>query len=208
MRSTTAASPSSTPRGRPRSLDAKRAILDAARELVGKGGYNAATIEAVAARSGVAKTTIYRWWPNRNALLVDLLVELATSAAPPPTTQTQEPLETLYTELANVAEASESLPGRLLSSLLGEAECDLTVHEALQTQIFIPRRKATAAVIRQAQLSGTLRSDVSPLVAVDLFFGPLFYRKFIRRETVTRAFVKQAFRGVLAGLQPRPPRRK
>src|SRR5262245_17443223 len=71
-------------RGRPRSQRARRAVLDAARELVGKGGYDAATIEAIAARSGVAKTTIYRSWPNRAALVVDLLMEMARATVPPP----------------------------------------------------------------------------------------------------------------------------
>ncbi|MGH3054443.1 MAG: TetR/AcrR family transcriptional regulator, partial [Gaiellaceae bacterium] len=52
-------------RGRPRSQRARRAVLEAARTLVEKGGYPATTIEAIAAESKVAKTTIYRWWPNR-----------------------------------------------------------------------------------------------------------------------------------------------
>src|SRR5258705_3539444 len=201
MGSIPAANPISTPRGRPRSLDAKRAILDAARDLVEKGGYSAATIEAVAARSGVAKTTIYRWWPNRNALLVDLLVELATVAAPPPSGQ--DPVQALRTELLLVGQASDMLPGRLLSSLLGEAECDPEAQAALKREIFTPRRKATAAVVREAQLAGAIRSDIAPKLAVDLLFGPLFYRRYVRHEPVPPAFVKEIFKQVLFGLRPR-----
>src|SRR5512132_594495 len=67
---------SPSPRGGPRSLRAKRAILDAVHELVEKGVYDAATMEATAERAGVAKTTIYRWWPNRPALVVDVLFEM------------------------------------------------------------------------------------------------------------------------------------
>ena len=74
-------SPSPASPGRPRSLRAQRDILDATSERIEKGGYPAATIEAIAARSGVAKTTIYRWWPNRAALVVDLLVQVAAEAA-------------------------------------------------------------------------------------------------------------------------------
>src|SRR6266480_2100827 len=70
--------------GRPRSQRAKRAIFNAVRALVAEGGYPAATIEAIAERSGVAKTTIYRWWANRPALVVEVLVEMATEVAPPP----------------------------------------------------------------------------------------------------------------------------
>lgn len=194
------ASPSPTPAvpGRPRSERARQAVLDAARALIEKGGYPTATIDAIAARSGVAKTTIYRWWPNRAALVVDLLVELAAQAAPPPAGG--DPLGELRTELRLVAEAANALPGRLLISLLGEAEHDPDIRAALVDRLFNPRRKATAKVIHRAQDSGVLRRDVPPLVAVDLFFGPLFYRKFVRGEPATAVFVKQVFDNVLAGL--------
>lgn len=69
-------------RGRPRSARARRAVLAATRALVEKGGYAAATIEAIAARCGVPKTTIYRAWPTRPALVVDLLMEMAGQARP------------------------------------------------------------------------------------------------------------------------------
>ena len=201
-------SPSRPPaaRGRPRSQRARRAVLDAVRELVEKGGYPAATIEAIAARAGVAKTTIYRWWPNRAALVVDLLVEIAAVAAPPPAGP--DPLEALRTELRLVAEAAESLPGRLLGSLLGEAQNDRDVRDALLTRLFNPRRKATAAVIRQAQLAGSFRKDVPPLIAVDLLFGPVFYRKYLRHESVRNGYVRHVFKHVLAGLSAHPRARR
>lgn len=202
------ASPSPTPAvpGRPRSERAKQAVLDAVRSLIVKGGYPAATIDAVAARSGVAKTTIYRWWPNRAALVVDLLVELAAVAAPPPAGG--DPLGELRTEHRLVAEAANDLPGRLLISLLGEAEHDPDIRAALLDRLFTPRRRETAKVIRRAQVAGLLRRDVAPLVAADLFFGPLFYRKFVRGEAVTAGFVKQVFDNVLSGLLARRAPRK
>ena len=198
-------SASSSPpvRGRPRSQDARRAVLNATRALVQKGGYAAATIDAIAARSGVAKTTIYRWWPNRAALVVDLLVQIAAAAAPPPAAG-RDPLRALRTELGRVAAAADALPGRLLISLLGEAEHDPDIRTALRDGLFNPRREATARVIRQAQVAGDLGDDVPPLVACDLLFGPLFYRRFVRHEAVTEDFVKQVFQHFVAGLEPRP----
>jgi AcrR family transcriptional regulator len=172
--------------------------LDATRALVEKGGYSAASIEAIAARSGVAKTTIYRWWPNRAALVVDLLLELADAAAPPPAAG--DPMRELRCELRRVAEASEALPGKLLISLLGEAERDPDIRAALVSGLFTPRRKATANAIRRAQLSGALRGDIPPFIATDLLYGPLFYRKYIRNESVTGPFVQQVMKYVLDGL--------
>src|SRR5438552_11331081 len=151
--------------GRPRSEHARRAVLDAALTLFEKGGYPATTIESIAARSGVAKTTIYRGWPNRAALMVDLLLRVAAEAAPPPVGR--DPVRALRTELLLVAEAAEALPGRLLMALLGEAQHDPDVRAALLGGLFDPRRRATAQVIRQAQDQGALRQGVPPLVAVD-----------------------------------------
>jgi len=173
-------------------------VLDAAWALVREGGYPAATIEAIAARSGVAKTTIYRRWPNRAALLVDLLVQMATAEAPPPSGR--DPLRALRTELREVARAADDVTGRLLASLLGEAHHDPAIHAALMRSVFVPRRKATAQVILQAQRSGVLRAGVPPLIAVDLFFGPLFYRRFVRHEPVGEGYVTQVFDHVLEGL--------
>jgi AcrR family transcriptional regulator len=194
------------PRGRPRSEHARNAVVAAALALVEKGGYSAATIEAIADRSGVAKTTIYRWWPNRAALVVDLLVQIAAEAAPPPAGG--HPLRAIRRELRLVAAASEALPGRLLISLLGEAEHDPDIQTALLQRLFTPRRKATALVIRRAQDTGLLRRGVNPRLVGDLFYGPLFYRKFIRHESVGGAFVGQVFRQVLAGMRPEPKPRK
>ena len=194
--------PASAPRGRPRSERARRAVLDAARSLFQEGGYHAATIEAIAARSGVAKTTIYRWWSNRATLVVELLLRVAADVAPAPSGR--DPMRALRTELHRVAEAADALPGRLLLSLLGEAQHDEDVRTALLEGLFNPRRRATAEFVRRAQLSGRLREGVPPLVAVDLLYGPLFYRKFVRQEPVTHDFVRQVFELVLTGIGPDP----
>ena len=195
------ASPSPAVRGRPRSLRAQRAVLKAVRELVEKGGYAAATIEAIAARSGVAKTTIYRWWPNRPTLVVDLLMEMAAQAVPPPAGP--DPLGAVRTEMRGIAAASDQLMGRLLTSLLGEAQRDPEIRTALLNGLFYPRSVATGKMIRQAQASGLLRKDVPTKVAVDLLVGPLFYRMFVRHQPLSDAFVAHVFRCVMTGLEKR-----
>jgi AcrR family transcriptional regulator len=176
------------------------------RDLVDQEGYPAATIEAIAARSGVAKTTIYRWWPHRPALAVEVLAEMASAVAPAP--EEGDPVQALRTELRRVAEAIDGLPGRLLLSLLGEAQQDPETHDALLRGIFEPRRRATARVIRRGQVSGALRRDVPPLVAVDMLYGPLFYRGFILHEAVSGGFVRQVLQHVLDGLLTHPASRR
>ena len=187
-------------RGRPRSEHARRAVLDATLALVQEGGYPAATIEEISTRSGVAKTTIYRRWPSRPALVVDLLMEMAAGMAPPPAGP--NPLRALRIELSQVARAASALPGRLMISLIAEAQNDPSVRAALRKGLFNPRRKATAEVVRRAQAAGQLRAGVPARVAVDILFGPVFYRRLLRDEPVTAWFVGQVFEHAMEGLGP------
>lgn len=198
-------SPSASP-GRPRSEQARRAVLDAARALFAEQGYGAATIEAIAARSGVAKTTIYRSWSSRAAILVDVLVEMASALVPPP--RSGDPMRAMATELRGIVGAINGPMGRLLTSLLGDAQVEPQVRAVLIERLFRPRSDASAGNISRAQAGGALRSDVPPHVAVDLLVGPLFYRMFVQHQPVTDTFVKQVLQYVVEGLRPPGGRRR
>jgi AcrR family transcriptional regulator len=192
--------PARAPRGRPRSEQARRAILAAALELVRDEGYRAVTIESVAKRAGVARTTIYRWWPSVAALLVDVLMELSNVVAPPPTGD--DPLRAIRLEMRRIAAAMPELPGRVLSALMGEAQHDPRIRAELLDRLIYPRREASARAIRDAQARGLLRDDVSPYVATDLFYGPIFYRMLAGHEPTTERFATQVFERVRDGLAP------
>jgi AcrR family transcriptional regulator len=197
---------SSPAAGRPRSAEAQRAVLDAARELFAAGGYAAATIDAVAARSGVAKTTIYRWWPNRASLLVEVLAEVHTAAVPLPASG--EPVRAIVGELRDAAAAANGLTGQLLTALIGEAQHDPEVRTELLEGLFYPRRATTARVIHRAQEAGAIRPDVPLDIAADLLFGPLFYRMLVRHDVVTKTFMLQVFRYAMDGLATKPASRR
>jgi AcrR family transcriptional regulator len=175
-------------------------VLDAARAQFVEQGYPAATIEAIAARSGVAKTTIYRSWPSRAAILVDVLVEMASALVPPP--RGGDPMRAMSTELRGIVGAINGPLGRLLTSLLGDAQVEPQVRSALIERLFRPRSDASAGNISRAQAGGALRSDVPAHVAVDLLVGPLFYRMFVQHQPVTDTFVKQVLQYVVEGLRP------
>jgi len=191
----------SAPRGRRRSEHVGQAVLEATRALINEGGYSAATIEAISARSGVAKTSIYRRWPNRATLVVDLLMRIATEAVPVPTGR--DPQRALRTEMKGVAEVADQLPGQLLRALLGEAQRDPEVATALIDGVFHPRSDASSRAIRRAQAEGSLREDIPPLLAVDLLFGPIFYRMLVRHQPLNDAYVGQVFKYVTEGLKAR-----
>jgi hypothetical protein len=87
-------------------------------------------------------------------------------------------------------------------ALTSEALNDPEVRDALLLGLFAPRRKASAEMVRRAQESGALRPDVSPEIAVDLIFGPLFYRGLIRQEQVTDGYLRQLYQFAMTGLKP------
>jgi len=201
MPSTSPKTPVRATRGRPRSEQARRAIIAAALELLRDEGYRAATIDSVAKRAGVARTTIYRWWPSVAALLVDVLMDLSNEVAPPPVVG-PDPLRAIRLEMRHIAAASSGLAGRVFTTLLGEAQHDPHIRTELLDRLIHPRREASARAIRAAQARGLLRDDVSPAVATDLFFGPIFYRMFAGHEPTTERFATQTFERVRDGLAP------
>ena len=193
--------------GRRRSEHVGRAVIEATRALIAEGGYSAATIEAISARSGVAKTSIYRRWPNRATIVVELLMRTATEAVPIPTGR--NPKRALRTEMEGVAGVSDQLPGQLLRALLGVAQSDPEVAAALVEGVFLPRSEASSRAVRRAQVEGSLREDIPPLLAVDILFGPIFYRLLVRHQPLNDAYVGQVFKYVIEGLkaQTKPARR-
>ncbi len=126
-------------------------------------------------------------------------MQMAAEGVPPPTGP--DPLGAVRTEMRGIAGAGDHLMGRLLTSLLGEAQRDPEIRTALLDGLFHPRTAATAKMIRQAQKSGALRKDVPAHVVVDLLVGPLFYRMFVRHQPLNDAFVAQVFRAVTTGLE-------
>jgi len=163
------------PRGRPRRAAARRVIVDATLELIGEGGFQAATMDAIATRAGVGKTTIYRRWPSKEALLADALHELAT---PPPAPAADESLyELLHAYLLDQErELGDPRVARLLPGLLGELESNPEFAAAWVERVVRPRRRAIVEVLQEALERGELRAGVDPDVVADLLLGPPFLR--------------------------------
>ena len=201
MPSASPKTPVRTTRGRPRSEQARRAILAAALELVRDEGYRAVTIDSVAKRAGVARTTIYRWWPSVAALLVDVLMDLSNIVAPPPVVG-DDPLRAIRIEMRRIAAVGSELAGRLFTGLLGDAQHDPRVRTELLERLIYPRREASARSLRDAQARGLLRDDVNPYVALDLFYGPIFYRMLAGHEPMTERFATQVFERARDGMAP------
>jgi AcrR family transcriptional regulator len=183
----------------PRTLSpaAHTKILDAATELLRENGIDGFTVEAVAHRSGVAKTTIYRHFDSAHQLVVDAIGCLVSPVATPNTGSLRGDLLELFGRqlpLAADAQLRSMLLGLLVAS---DADADLAkVLEELQDQRITPVR----TVVELARARGELRGDVDVEHAVDLIQGPLFMRAVIRQLPITEHDLVAMVDLIVAGL--------
>jgi AcrR family transcriptional regulator len=173
------------PQERRRSESARRAILDATLSLVREKGLAALTVEGIAARAGVGKQTIYRWWPSKGVVAVDALLE----AAGPGIELAHHP--DLWTDLAellgNVADMmADPDRGPHWAAILAQAQSDPAVAEAFHRRVFGPIRSEYRRRLEELSRAGTLTVDPDDLL--DMAFGPLWFRLLTRPEQMTREF--------------------
>jgi AcrR family transcriptional regulator len=159
--------------GRPRSPEAHAAILRAALELAVEGGLRSLSMEAIAARAGVGKATIYRRWKSKEALFAEAIGSIAVAPEVPDTGSVRGDFEHVTgTALGRMApEAFRVLP-RLLADAADEPE----LLEALQTALLRPRRAALAEILRRGTERGELRADLDVDLVTDMLIGPLIIR--------------------------------
>jgi AcrR family transcriptional regulator len=189
--------------GRPRSEETRQAILRAAYELLEEGGLAAFTIEGVAQRSGAAKTTIYRWWPNKGALAIESFLQVVERQSPFP--RSASAIADLKAQLRGVARLFRGRIGQLVSSILVEAQTDPETHRAFVEGYINPRRTAARKVFERGIAAGELRADLDPEPACDALYGALYMRLLLKHGGLGDAAVDLLAETVLDGLR-RPPK--
>ncbi len=186
-------------RGRPRSEAARRAILDAASALLEEGGISAVTMEAVAARAKVGKPTVYRSWPNAQALAMAALMASDTSATG--VRETDSPLADLERQLLKVVAKFATKRGGQVRLMLAAAEQDSEIAKGFRNQVILKSRVEGKEILQRAIAAGKIRKDADIEIALDMIYGPLFYRVLIGHLPLDETFAKGLFREVLRGLR-------
>jgi AcrR family transcriptional regulator len=161
-------------RGRPRSEEAHRAILDAVIELLPEHGLKGLTIEAVAARAGVGKTTIYRRWSTKNELIVEAIGRLRPPGPPSDTGSLMGDLSALVALQRERLEASQ-LP-RVIPRVLGEALEEPELHAEIVASAVKPIRDVLAELVRRGIDRGELREDLDVEAMVDVLHAIPVYK--------------------------------
>jgi AcrR family transcriptional regulator len=162
------------PRGRPRRVDARRKIVEATLALLAERGFQAATMDAIAARAGVGKNTIYRRWDSKEELIADALRELA----PEPTPKAHGDVRDVLLDYLHGQEREFADPriGKLLPGLLGELQSNPEFALVWVDRVVRPRRQAIVDLLTNALEREELRKGVDPDMVADLLLGPPFLR--------------------------------
>jgi len=192
-----------TRRGRPRSAACDQAIVDAALEVFAAEGYDGFTIEAVAARAGVGKATVYRRYPGKAELIVRAVSCLTSAEVPEPDTGT------LRGDLAFVAHhlvhlLTRTIAGRCVPQLAVALRRSRAL--AREHRRFLAERRAvTRSVVERAMARGEVAPETDPDVVTDLLVGPLFYRHLVSRAPLTDAYADEVVDSVVAALAAPAP---
>jgi AcrR family transcriptional regulator len=167
---------------RSRSEEARRQVVRTTLELLAEVGVDGLTIEAVAAGSGVAKTTIYRHWADRSALITDAVRSCLPRVPDPDTGSLREDLHTIFEHIARAE--LDSPAGDVLPSVMDAVHRDPTLAQ-LKRDVITERERPVVDAIARGQARGELDPDLDPQLVYDAIVGPIVFRKVVRREVVT-----------------------
>ncbi|HEX4818413.1 MAG TPA: TetR/AcrR family transcriptional regulator [Nonomuraea sp.] len=162
------------PAGRPRSEKAEKAIIEATLDLIGEGmGVSELSIEAIAARAGVGKTTIYRRWSNKEDLVVDALATLKAPLPPLSGTSVRDDLITLLDAMRR--EAGHPRSRCVINIAMSEADRYPRLMERFVKRAIEPRRDAARAVLERGVAAGELRADLDVDMAMAMLSGTMMW---------------------------------
>ncbi|NEZ64019.1 TetR/AcrR family transcriptional regulator [Leptolyngbyaceae cyanobacterium CCMR0082] len=185
--------------GRPRSWESKQAILTAAWKLLQTYSVRKVSIEAVAREAGVGKTTIYRWWPSKAAVIVDAFLAQVEPSLPFPKTDTAS--ASLALQMRQVVKILSGDVGRIVAQIIAEGQCDPEALGSFCDRFLKPRRNAARHIILQGIESGEFAPDIDPNLAMDILYGPIYYRLLVKHLPLDEAFAaalhKQAIVSIL-----------
>jgi AcrR family transcriptional regulator len=177
MSPTTAADPDKRAPGRPRSARAEQAIIDAVLALLEAGvSIEALSMEAVAARAGVGKATIYRRWPSKEELVVEAI---ASVKLPMPVLSGGSVRDDLVTMLRSTAMERDEGRGGVMTCVLSQLSRSPELYGWYQ-RVVEPRRESMREVLRRGVHTGELRADLDIEVTVGLLVAPMIIQRMTR----------------------------
>lgn len=184
--------------GRPRDARADEAILEAAAAVLAELGPGGFTVDAVAARAGCGKATIYRRWPSRAHLMLETTQQAGVEHEDPATGSVAEDLVVL---LSNLADKMTTTPvGRLMAATIAEAAVNDETRQ-VYADFIAERRVVPRQVVQRGIDRGELRPDTDADLLVDIVSGPVFLRAFMTQAPLTEDIVRRIVTTVVEGVR-------
>ncbi|GAA2840314.1 TetR/AcrR family transcriptional regulator [Kitasatospora sp. CM 4170] len=187
-----------------RNEQSRAAILTAAAELVAEVGFGKLTIEKIAARAGVGKQTIYRWWPSKGAVVFDAFLAANRDTGGgldlPDTGDLAADLRAVLRATADeLADPAFDRTGRALTA---EVLNDPDLLREYRERLLDPLLEVTRARLRAARAAGLIPADADLDLAVELLYGPMYYRWLHGLGPLDHAYADRLVEATLSALEP------
>jgi AcrR family transcriptional regulator len=181
-------------KGRPRSQKSRAAILKATNALLLHTSVQELSIEAIAKRAKVGKTTIYRWWPNKTAVVMEALSTQPAMNAPMPTARNNH--DALVMQLEKLIRLLHSKNGQTIAQLFSEAQGNEKSQEIFENSFLSPLMDAITFSVEEGCKNGEFR-PIDTKMALDLLCGPIFFRLMAHPQEFNEDFERTFPRGVV-----------
>lgn len=175
-------------------------ILDATAELLDEGGFAAATVDAIAARSGASKATVYKHWPSRTAVAAEAFGAMMAQDLPLP--DTGSAVGDLTEQVVRVSAFYASARGQVFAQLLAACVDDKAGAEYFREYFLDGRRAAITELWQRGIARGDIDADAAIDDVIDLLFGPLIFRRMTGHCPLTEEHARRLAAAALGGVLP------
>ena len=192
-----AASNGKRPPGRPRSENSRQSILRSTIKLLRRSSFADLSIEAIAADAGVGKTTVYRWWPSKGALVVDAFAASTEDELHFPDSGS------VYRDMAHQMNrflgVLRSPRGCIVRAILGGGQSDRELLEEFRKRLLRPRRQEAYQTLRRGIERGELPRGLDLDLVLDILYGAIYMRFLIRHDELSEHYIEEVCGLVLEG---------
>ncbi len=176
-------------------------VLQASRELLAESGVHGLTIDGVATRSGVAKTTIYRHWRSKEELALAVLLEMTEQVVEVPELgNARAELVALVNRAIDILDTT--LMGRVMKGLISDLATDPTLAQAFRERVVALRLKEIHHLIERGAERGDLRPAADPELLHDLLFGAIYHRLLLSGRPLDQTYAEQIVDSILGSITP------
>nr|WP_255562983.1 TetR/AcrR family transcriptional regulator [Herbaspirillum sp. ASV7] len=189
--------------GRRRNAVSHDAILDATYVMLEEIGFDKLSLEGVAARAGVGKATIYRWWPNKSALAMEALLRAVEPT--PPIGDCGSARADIELHMMQFSQLLRGKSGRVVREMIALAQFDDVTMRIFNDNYLAPRREALVNVLRRGAQRGEFRDDADLNLVFDLLYAPLLQRLLTGSADIDERQIQSQLKLVLGSISLSQP---